>query len=504
MTRCGPKRCGPKRQKAPHPSGRHPFGAALLRGGAFAMALPVLTQAVQAQTVPAQTVQAQTVQAQTAQTQTQRPKPAPRTPLLVFNLSTGLTYDDNPNLNSAATEAGAQLETGLGLALNRKTALSALDLSLDGILRTGAGTDGLREPALKLGYKVDTGNSRVTLDLSDKRSPVDLFEPGTLPDGTLSATDLVAATGTVTQQQASFGLETGIKQSLGFDLSGRFNGRSYSDTTSTSVYDSYVRGGSAGMHWRIDEANTLSLTANASSTDYSNSSATRQRSHDLTLSYDRLLRPDLTLEASLGQSQASSSTLGVVNQRSAGLIGSLGLTQKQKSGSASVTLEVSRDALGVRNQLSLGRSLTLPTGSFTATAGVSARSGGDAQLIGSLAYVQTLAVDTFKVNLSRQTGLSSTTTDQTSTVFGLDWRHKVNETSSLGLSANISSIGGTGVSGSSRQSLSASWSHDLVRDWQLKAGYQYRTLDSTTTGVQGKVSSNSVFLTISRKLTLLP
>jgi hypothetical protein len=485
----------------------------------LSLALPAQIQTAQAQTV--QMGQGVTALQAAAQAQGQGaavPPPEPRTPFLVFNLSAGLTYDDNPDLTRPANGAGGRLDTGFGLALNRKTALSTLNLSLDGALRFGAGKgtgqgaggqNGLRDPALKLGYKADTGNSRVSLDLTDARSAVDLFEPGTLPDGTLSATDLVAATGTVTHQQTSLGFETGIRQSLGFDLSGQYDGRAYSDTTSTSVYDSHLRSGEAGLHWRIDPANTLSLTAHASGTDYSNLTATRQRSHDLSLSFDRLLRPDLTLQASLGQGQASSSTLGVVTERSSGLIGSLGLTQKQAGGSASVTLGVSRDALGTRNQLSFGRSLTLPTGTLAATAGVSARSGGKAQFIGSLAYAQTLALDSFNVSLSRQTGLSSTTTDQTSTVLGLDWQHKVTETSRLGLSANISSISGTGVAGSSRQTLSASWSWDLVADWQLKAGYQYRALDSTTTAggagsSAGKVTSNSVFLTLSRKLTLLP
>ncbi|MGV8988702.1 MAG: hypothetical protein ACOH2H_20755 [Cypionkella sp.] len=433
----------------------------------------------------------------------------PPPPRLVFNLSSGLTYDDNPDLTKPASGAGSYLDTRLGLALNQTTRLSSFSLSLDGLLRAGGGgggtaSDGVREPAVKLGYKADTGNTQISLDLGDQRSAVDLFEPSTLPDGTLSATDLVAATGTVTHQQVGFSIKTGIEQPLSFDLSGNYDARLYSDTTSTSVYDSHVRSGAAGAHWRIDPISTLSLTAAASSTDYANTTATRQRSHDVSLGYDRELRPDLTLQVSLGQSTATANAAGVTAYRSSGVIGSLGLTQKQADGTMSVTLASSRDALGTRTQLNFGRSLVLPTGSLSVTAGVSGRDAAATQVVGNLAYARIMPVDTFNLNLSRQIGLNSSNVDQASTVLGMSWQHKVNTVSSLGLSLSLSATGGAGggtVDGAARGTLGATWSRDLARDWKLSAGYKFRSLDQSSAA---NVVSNSVFLTISRKLTLLP
>jgi hypothetical protein len=428
----------------------------------------------------------------------------PTPPRLVFSLSSGLTRDDNADLTRPASGARTVLDNRFGLRMNETTRLQALSLSLDGLWRLGNGDAGLQQPAVKLGYQLDTGNTRISLDLGDQRAPVNLSEPLTLPDGTLSATDLVAASGTVTQQSTGFKLETGLDQPLSLDLASNYDGRIYSDTTSTAVYDSRVRSASAGAHWRMDGATTLSLQAQASATDYARTIPTGTRNHALTLGFERALRPDLTLQTSLTQSSATGSTGGVTTSRSTGPGGSLALTFRDVKGSATVTLASERDALGLRNQLDFGRSLTFADGSFSVTAGVSARGSGPAEVVGSLAYARKRQADTIGLNLSRQIGLSSTTTDQASTVLALDWQHAINPVSRLGVSVNLSAASavGAGIADrASRQTFEASWSHDLAQDWQFSAGYQYRALDQTTAG---RVDSNQVFLTVSRKMILLP
>jgi hypothetical protein len=444
---------------------------------------------------------------------TAKPAAVAAPPLLVFNLSSGLTFDTNPNLTSPASGGGGQFDIGLGLVLNKSTKISTLTLEANGLVKVGnqgsgtntANTGGLPEPSVKLTYGVNTGNTKANVILGVDVSPVDVFAPTTLPDGTLISTDLAAATGTVTHQDVAFTFNTGIERPLGFDLAGNYDGRLYSDTTSTSVYDSNVRSGSAGLHWRIDGLNTVRLTANASGSNYANATATTQQEQDLSLGYTRLLRPDLRLEASLGHSNASATENGVTTNSSSGFVGSLGLIQKQAVGTASATLDTSRDALGPRTELSFGRSLVLRGGSFNATAGVSARPGEPGQIVGSLDYTHlVLPGDTIDLNVSRQIGLNSDNLDQASNVLGLNWNHKINEASSVSLAVSLAGttgVDGNGVTSDSRQTLSATWSHDLTKDWKMSAGYQFRTFDSSTAD---KVVSNSVFLTVNRKLVLLP
>ena len=434
-------------------------------------------------------------------------------PLLVFNLSSGLTFDTNPNLTSPASGGGGQFDIGLGLVLNKSTRISTFTLEANGLVKVGnqggstktANNGGLPKPSVKLTYGVNTGNTKANLVLGVDISPVDLFQPTTLPNGSLVSTDLTATTGTVTHQDVAFTFNTGIERPLGFDLAGNYDGRLYSNTTSTSVYDSNVRSGSAGLHWRIDGLNTVRLTANASGSNYANATATTQQEQDLSLGYTRLLRPDLTLEASLGHSNASATENGVTTNSSSGYVGSLGIVQKQAVGSASATLDTTRDALGPRTELSFGRSLELRGGSFSAIVGVSARPGEPGQIVGSLDYTHlVLPSDTINLNLSRQIGLNSANLDQASNFLGLNWSHKINEVSSVSLAlklAGTTGVDGNGVDNASRQTLSATWSHDLTKDWQMSAGYQFRSFDSSTAA---KVVSNSVFLTVNRKLVLLP
>ena len=78
----------------------------------------------------------------------------------------------------------------------------------------------------------------------------------------------------------------------------------------------------------------------------------------------------------------------------------------------------------------------------------------------------------------------------------------ITEQSRLGLSLDLADTGGgAGVAGSLRQTVTASYSQDLAADWQLTAGYQFRSLDTSTAD---RADANSVYLTISRKFTLRP
>lgn len=418
-------------------------------------------------------------------------------PRLVFSLSSGLSWSDNPDLSTPAVGGGAQVNSRLGLTFTNVTPLDSLSLDMGGQLRTGAGTDGLRDRSVALAYKRDTGNARLSLSLKSTITPAAQYDAALTPGETL------ATSGNITSQDASFDLETGVTAPLGFTLAGSYTGRTYSAPTA-SLSDSRSRSLSAGADWHVDAISTLSLTAAQSGTDYDNATATRQRSHSLTLGYERALRPDLSLSASLGSGTSTSSFLGVPVLRSSGASGSLGLTQKTATGTASVTLSSSRDALGSRQELSFGRDLKLPTGSFAATLGASARTGEAATLVGSLAWTQTRPTDSFGLNLSRQVALNSANVDQADTSLAMSWSHSVTAVARLGLNASLAQTGGAGggaVLGSSRQSLSATWSRDLTADWQMTAGYQF--VHRTQSG-SAAATSNTVFLSVDRKFTLVP
>jgi hypothetical protein len=248
----------------------------------------------------------------------------------------------------------------------------------------------------------------------------------------------------------------------------------------------------------------ISLTASSTASDYQNATRTARDGRDLSLGYSQVLNPDLKLQASLGQSKTTTRQGGVQTSRSNGAVGSLGLEAAMPNGTASATLSLTRDALGARQSLSFGRSLDLPTGKLAVTVGVSGRSGDTQHLVGNLSYSHVLPSDSLAVNLSRQITLNADNLDVANTVLGLTYQHKINPVSDFGLSLNVlatGSGGSAGVTGDTRQTLSLTYSHDLTADWQVTAGYEVRRLDKSTAGT---AESNSIFLTVSRKFTLLP
>ena len=440
--------------------------------------------------------------------------PVKAVPRLVLTLGTGLTHDDNQSLSPTAPDAVTTLDSRFGLAFNTATHDQALSFSIGGLLRAetgnkvgnGAGGGGLRfrDPSADLKYRRDGADSRLTLTGLFRRAPVDLFEPQVASDGTASPTDVIVTDGTITTKTAGVTFETGLSGPLGFDLAGNYSGRSYSDTSDPDVFDSTSSRLSGGVHLRMASGDMFSLTALGTEQEYQNADQTSRRSHNLSFGYSRNLRPDLRLTAALGYGEATSRRAGGVTDRSSGLIGSLELERSLSNGVLSFTLAGTRDPLGARQSLSFGRSLTLRTGSLAATVGLAARDGGDAQVVGSLSYAHKLPRDSFGIEVSREVSLNGDNADVANTVLAMTYQHQLSEVSafSVSLKALATGSGGAGtVTDVARQTLRATYSHDLAADWQLTTGYQYRHLDSSTTGT---ADSNSLFLTINRKFTLLP
>jgi hypothetical protein len=426
-------------------------------------------------------------------------------PRLVFDLGSSLTYDDNPDLAPGGSEPRLSFDTRLGLTLNSTTRDQGLSAGLSGLARLEGEHLTLRDPTATLSYGLIGANSRLSVNLDYRQSDVDLFEPQPQADGTLSTTDLLATDGTVTSQSARLSFATGLEGPLGLDLVASVSARDYSVTTDPDVYDSTSNSLSLGVHLRTPAAGRdISLTASRSASDYDDAAQTTRESQGLTLGVTQTLRPDLTLQASLGQSTASSRAGGVVTSESTGLTGSVGLQATLPNGTAGVSLSSARDAVGTRETLRVTRSMDLPTGALGAELALTSRAGQEGQVIGRLTYGIAMPTDRFDVSLSREVTLNTDNQDVANTVLGLEYQHQITEQSRLGLSLDLTdtgSGGSAGVDGSLRQTVTASYSQDLTTDWQLTAGYQFRSLDSTTAD---RADANSLYLTISRKFTLRP
>ncbi len=436
---------------------------------------------------------------------TANPGPASLPPLLSLNLSTGPTFDTNPDLSTSGAKGLAVFDTVFGLALNRSTRVSSLALSLGETLRFASGSPAkLRDPALSLEFKSDTGNDRINLATSYQQSPADLFLPTPVPAGQIATADLATGLGTMTSTEASLDVATGVKAPLGFILSVQYDRTTYSGTTDPDFIGSTTASLSAGTVLRMASGTEVSFGADAARTDYANATQTRQGNQNVNLGVSQALRSDQKLNLSLSWGKADASESGVITDQSIGLSGSIASEWTRPNGTISASLSSNRDALGSRQVLSVSRTATLPSGTLNATVGVSARSGTSAQPVGSLSYALTLPSGSVALGLSRQISLNADNVDEANSTLDLTLQHKINPVSSFGLSVDIATVdsaGGGAVAWENQQTYRATWSHDLAQSWQLTAGYQFRSLSGATTGA---ASSNLVFLTFSRKFTLLP
>lgn len=433
-------------------------------------------------------------------------------PKLVFDISNTLSADDNRSLSRTDADPGLRFDTRGGFTFDSRTRLQQFQFSGSALLRLSAGEtanddtgSGLQEPRLRLAYARDTGNARFSTTASYARSEVNLSDTQLLPDGTPS--DAIARNGFVTDSAVGLRFQTGVNDPLGFLFSADASERNYSDTTDPDVYD--TRRLSFGFTTRLTPSPTTQVDLNLGyrRIDDDNLAGTERVDRSVSVALNQALSPALTLEAEVGYSRNTrEETEGSapVRDTSQGIFGQVGLSLARPNGTVSLTLSSARDSAGVRNTLSLGRSLDLARGgTLEASLGVSARTGGSAELVGSLRYAEPLPTGEISARFDRSVALDADNADVASTRLGLAYTHEITDLSRFNLSADYSrsSSGGLGeTETTTRRSFRAAYARDLTGDWTLETGYQYRDLN----GDGGDASSNSVFVTIGRKFIAWP
>lgn len=433
-------------------------------------------------------------------------------PKLVFDVSTTLSADDNRSLSRTDPDPGLRFDTRAGFAFDSRTRLQQLQVSGNALLRLSTGEEtgsdtasGLQEPRLNLAYSRDTGDAKIGVTASYSRSDVNLTDTQLLPDGTPS--DGIARDGFVTDRALGVSLQTGVNDPLGFLLSANASERDYSDTTDPSVYDSRRRSLDFTTRLTLSPATRIDLNLGYRRSEDDNATGAERTDRSVSVALDQALSAALTLQAEIGYSRNTrDETLGPtpVSEVSKGLFGQVGLRAERPNGTASVTLTAARDSEGLRNTLSFGRSFDLPRGgTLEADLGLSARSGGDPDLVGSLRYAEPLPTGEISVSFDRSVSLDADNADVASTRLGLAYSHDITELSRFNLSADYSRSSGAGLGETettTRRTLRAAYARDLTGDWTLETGYQYRDLEDEG----GQASSNSVFVTIGRKYVAWP
>lgn len=430
---------------------------------------------------------------------------------LRFSFENTVTADDNPDLSVTNPQSETRFDSRLGMNLTSTTRLQSLALSVDGGLRFSdqplSTNSAFQDPSVRLAFTRDTGNSRISTTARYRKSDVTSFDPLTLPSGEVSTTDLIATTGTVVSYGAGVKLETGVNDPIGFVVSANLDGRKYSDTTDPDVYDYRDAAVSLTTRLRVSEITRVDVSLGLRDYDATDAEQTKRQTQSISALVAHELSPLVTVETRLGYSQfeTDETILGVpVRTDDSGAFGSVEVMRDMANGTASFGVFSERDTVGNRNALRFSRDLDLPRGKLSTAVGLAARGGEAAQLVGTLNYTEELPAAAFNVALQRQLSLSTDDEDVLYTSLSLGYSLELSDVSGLGLTADWrrTEDGGVGAADTvDRQTLRATYSHDLTQDWGLTAGYQHRRLDDSASG---KATSNSVFLTLGRSFDFRP
>ena len=390
---------------------------------------------------------------------------------LTFGLSESLKSNDNQALDVKSVGTTTSATTTLSFGLLSETATQHLSLNFSGDLRlantpaTKGTVTKVGDPSLDLAYGVDGASAGLQTKAYYHKADVAFLRPLTDfidAQGQIQLpTDLADLTGTGTRAEygANLTYDWGRDGPLGVSVSAGLAGLTYDNTTSPALFDNR----------RI----TLAATAG-----YQINPATRATT---TLRFARF----------------EASDAAGTNTTTSGL--DLGLTRTLERGTASATLSADRSDAGTRLGFRLGRALDLPGGALSASLGATRAPDGLNGVTGSLSWQHALPKGQINAALTRGITQTATATDQLTTALSLGYTQQLGPTAALALNLSyaVNDAGGAGASVTNR-GLDATYSHALTADWNLDAGYSYRSRDAGA----GLANSSAISLTLRRDFNL--
>lgn len=435
-------------------------------------------------------------------------------PSLTLTFGSSFNIDDNKDLDPVSAGTTTSFDNRIGLAYLTETATSALGIDLNGVLRfsdePGTGrTTGFEDPSLRLSYSRSGANSQFSLGASHRESDVSFFDPLSLidtPDVPVDTGDLTTrGTGTRADRSLDLRLENGIEGPLGLSLGLSRRTRDFSNTTDPDYFDTTTTSLTLGATLRFSTRTSTSLTLSRNEYDAEDPLQTFRRTDRISLGLTHALAPDLSLTATLGQSQVDvDETVGLVTTRRSndGLTANLGLTRELVNGSLGLSLGQSLSINGTRTDLTVSRALELPTGALDVTLGATRSPGGSSTWIGSLGYNHDLPRGSINASLNRSGGTTSADEDVTTTRARLGWSHALTPATGIDVSIDYLSVDSEVVGNDrSRTRMRLAYTWDLAQDWQFSGGYT--RVNSRREGTS-PAESNALFLSLQRSLTFAP
>lgn len=371
---------------------------------------------------------------------------------LTFGVTERLEASENAALSIPPGGRVISSTTSLSFGLSSETQTQVFRLGVSGDLRFegGALVERFDSPSLNAFYGLSGANSVLVLRADAQHSQLSSAVPS--PDDPDPQ-----GTGSRTTSSASAQLDFGIEGPLGLTVQARRGATDYSDAADG------------------DDSETLS----ASATGYLRVS------------------PVLSLEAELGKQRVETDSDGT----SEGLMGHVSLKNDLANGSAGATLSQTVESGALRQNFRLERGLDLGNQSLALMLGATRLEGGSANAIGSVAWRYDMAGLGLSVDVGRSVSGATLGNEVTTDRLALGVTRDLSSIDRLSLGLSAARIDNPAENLIERADITASYSRDLGRDWQMTFGASLTRREVET---DGSAMSRLLFLSVSRSFDIRP
>mgnify|MGYP000023530656 CR=1 FL=1 len=423
---------------------------------------------------------------------------------LRFGLSIETRAEENASLSRPAESATHLIENRVTVGYSRRTATSTFDIGggISGFVGHDPSGDftEFRSPNAYLTYEKLGKDSRfratTRADSSEIDSLVTVVDPDT---GELSLTADPGRRTTVNQTVTLSLMEGGP---LELDFGASSGAVRYEDTLSSSYYDSDRASGKIDARFKLSPNATLSTGVAFSGYEADNADSTIRENRSATVGLD--MRLDSRTEASfgVGYSEVETWNSGQSDLQEGGTF-SAGISRSTETRKIGLNYDHSITATGARDSLTAAYEQSYTLSRISAELGYAMDDNGDGGWIGSVDYFHELQTGDIKLSLSRDITTSDNNQDRFTTQVSADWRHTLNETSSVALRVVYAEVEylTADIATTGRGQISASYSQQINRDWNVTAGIGQRR--AIQTGLDDAVS-NFVFVRLNREFSIRP
>jgi hypothetical protein len=434
-----------------------------------------------------------------------------------FGLSSKLTFDDNFRLSNSSSGTTTIWDNTLDFNLSSITPLSDLSITGSTVLRNasipGRSVSGFEDPQVRLRYTRDGVNSRFTLDGRYRHADREFLNPFKVEQEEQALGTLLGGGGTVTWKDYGLTYQTGLNAPLGFQLALKRAETDY-DTFATAIdpntlYDRVTDTANATVTMKVSPVMTVRGSVGLTDFDAQDPVSTSRRTEDYAIGATMDINPVLLLDAQIGFTDITTDTIGGRTTRN-GATSAFQLTKTLPNGTIFGNFTSTVNQNGTRSILSFGRTLQLPSGTFSGTVGVTHTPGGSDRLSGSVAYNRVMRSSDITITAQRSVTsngantATGTSTDVLNTRIGVAYNYAINTDSALNLALDWgraeAADSGFAYNTTERTTLSAGYSRMLTQDWNMTGGLQLRHRSDNG----GTAQSNAVFLTLDRNFSFRP